>query len=321
MPVTKPVPIISARASVTTCTTRRDVLRLGVSAAGLSLLPSVALLADGIRTRVIPSSGVALPVIGLGTSRVFDVGEDPVDRAQCRAVLAALIDAGGSLVDSSPMYRRAEAVSGDLAHELQMSDRVFWATKVWANGRESGIEQMEQSMRLFRTDRIDLMQVHNLRDWRVHMPVLREWKAAGRIRYIGITHSRAAAFGDLEEVINATDLDFVQLNYSLGEREAEQRLLPLCADKGIATLINRPFARGELFARLGQTELPDWAADFDATTWGQFFLKFILAHPAATCAIPATRNVTHMLDNIGAGLGELPDEGQRRAMIAFFDTL
>ncbi len=300
--------------------TRRDILRAGVWSSCLGLVPA---LAAEIRTRTIPSSGESIPVIGLGTSRVFDIdlAADPEAREACRAVVAALVDAGATVVDSSPMYGRAEAVSGDAAAALGATDRIFWATKVWADGRDRGIEQMRDSMRLFRTDQIDLMQVHNLRDWKVHMPVLRDWKAEGRIRYIGITHSRSSAFGEVERVINATQLDFVQLNYSIGEREAEARLLPLCADKGIATLINRPFARGALFQQLAGMPLPDWASDFHAETWGQFLLKFILAHPAVTCVIPATRKAEHMVDNVGAGSGPLPDPAQRRAMIEFFGAL
>ncbi len=309
------------RHSVTRAT-RRDVLQFGLGAALAStLFPARVLSAEKMRARPIPSSGEALPVIGLGTSRVFDVGEDAAGRSACRAVLEALQAGGGTLVDSSPMYRSAEQVTGDLAAELRLTDQLFWATKVWADGADAGIEQMEDSMRLFDTRQIDLMQVHNLRDWQAHMPVLRDWKAEGRIRYIGITHFRAEAFADLERVIAATELDFVQLNYSIAEREAEERLLPLCADKGIATLINRPFARGALFAAVEGRQLPEWSAEFGAVSWGQFFLKFILSHPAATCLIPATRKVTHMVDNVGAGYGPLPDQEQRRKMIAFMDNV
>jgi len=302
--------------------TRRDLLQFGVRAALASaLFPAPVFPAERMLTRPIPSSGEALPVIGLGTSRTFDVGEDAVGRSACREVLAALRSSGGTLVDSSPMYRSAEEVTGDLAADLRMTDKLFWATKVWADGRDAGVEQMEDSMRLFNTNQIDLMQIHNLRDWKTHMPVLREWKAEGRIRYIGITHSRAQAFGDLEHVINETELDFVQLNYSLAEREAEERLLPLCADKGIATLINRPFARGALFGEVEGRPVPEWAAEFDAVTWGQFFLKFILSHPASTCLIPATRKVSHMVDNAGAGFGALPNQDQRDKMIAFMENV
>ncbi len=248
---------------------------------------------------------------------MFDVGDAPSERDAQREVLRALIDSGATLVDSSPMYRRAEVVAGDLAAELGVTDRVFWATKVWTDGREAGISQMQQSMQRFKTEQIDLMQVHNLRDWNTQMATLREWKAEGRIRYTGLTTSRASQFAEMERVILETEPDFVQLNYSVGERDAETRLLPLCADKGIATLINRPFMRGELFRRFGDRRLPAWAGDIGIKSWGQFFLKFVLGHPAVTCAIPATRKAKHMLDNLDAGTGPMPSEAQRHAMIAF----
>lgn len=299
--------------------TRRGVLKMGAAVAAMAAAGR-ALGSDAeptIEARVIPASGEALPVIGLGTSRVFDVGESPSERGPRREVLRALIDSGATLVDSSPMYRRAEAVSGNLAAELGVTDRVFWATKVWADGREAGIAQMEQSMQRFRTADIDLMQVHNLRDWKTQMITLRDWKAEDRIRYTGLTTSRASAFDEMEQAILVAEPDFVQLNYSVGEREAENRLLPLCADKGIATLINRPFMRGELFRQVSDRPLPDWAGKIGIESWGQFFLKFILGHTAVTCVIPATRKAKHMLDNLGAGTGPMPTEAQRGAMIAY----
>jgi len=302
-------------------TSRRDVMRLGIGAVIAGVVPDTSFAAAKIRTRVIPSSGESLPVIGLGTYGVFDVGESSDDRGPRRAVLAELLDGGASLVDSSPMYNRAESVSGELAADLHVTDQVFWATKVWADGRDAGIDQMNQSLRYFHTDQIDLMQVHNLRDWEVHMTTLRNWKERGRIRYIGVTHYRVEAFDELEKVIRTADLDFVQLNYSMGERAAEERLLPLCADKGIATLINRPFQRGGLFRRVKNRPVPNWAGEFSANTWGQFYLKFILANPAVTCVIPATGNAEHMLDNLAAGLGELPDPAQRKAMIDYISSL
>lgn len=302
-------------------TSRRDVMRLGIGAVIAGVVPDASFAAAKIRTRVIPSSGESLPVIGLGTYGVFDVGQSPDDRGPRREVLAELLDGGASLVDSSPMYNRAELVSGDLAADLHVTDQVFWATKVWADGRDAGIDQMNQSLRYFHTDQIDLMQVHNLRDWEVHMTTLRNWKERGRIRYIGVTHYRVDAFDELEKVIRTADLDFVQLNYSMAEPAAEERLLPLCADKGIATLINRPFQRGGLFSKVKNRPLPNWAGEFSANTWGQFYLKFILANPAVTCVIPATGNAEHMLDNLAAGLGELPDPAQRKAMIDYISSL
>jgi len=300
---------------------RRDVLQLGIGTVVAGMLPNISAATENIRTRVIPSSGEALPVIGLGTYGVFDVGESAGELAPRREVLAALSSGGASLVDSSPMYRRAEAVSGDLAADLGITDRIFWATKVWSDGRDAGIDQMNQSLRYFRTDQIDLMQVHNLRDWKVHMATLRDWKEQGRIRYIGVTHYRVEAFDELEKVMSKTDVDFVQLNYSMAEREAEERLLPLCADKGIATLINRPFQRGGLFSKAKNTPLPEWAGEFSANTWGQFFLKFILAHPAVSCVIPATSKAEHMLDNLAAGFGDLPGPAHRKAMIDYISVL
>jgi len=300
---------------------RRDVLRLGLGAAISGILPSKSVAARSIRTRVIPSSEEALPVIGLGTYGVFDVGNSAADRGPRREVLAELLNGGARLVDSSPMYRRAEEVSGDLAADLQMTDRIFWATKVWADGRDAGIDQMNQSLQYFQSDQIDLMQVHNLRDWKVHMKTLQNWKERGRIRYIGVTHYRVEAFDELEKVIRSTDLDFVQLNYSMAEPEAEERLLPLCADKGIATLINRPFQRGDLFSKVKNKPLPDWTDEFSANSWAQFFLKFILSHPAVTCVIPATGNAEHMLDNIAAGFGGLPDAANRTAMVDYISAL
>jgi diketogulonate reductase-like aldo/keto reductase len=300
---------------------RRDVLRCGIGAVISGIMPTAAIASKKVQTRVIPSSGEALPIIGLGTYDVFDVGDSAGDRNSRREVLAELLEGGASLVDSSPMYRRAEAVSGDLAADLRLTDQVFWATKVWADGADQGRDQMEQSLRYFRTDQIDLMQVHNLRDWQVHMTTLRDWKERGRVRYIGVTHYRVEAFEELEKVIRSTDLDFVQLNYSIAEPEAENRLLPLCADRGIATLINRPFQRGALFSRVKNTQPPDWASEFSAVTWGQFFLKFILGHPAVTCVIPATGKAEHMVDNLAAGVGPLPDSTHRKVMVNYLSTL
>jgi diketogulonate reductase-like aldo/keto reductase len=300
---------------------RRDVLNLSGSAVVAGLFPRLSRAASMTGKRVIPVSGESLPVIGLGTSRVFDVGDDDPEISQCSAVLRTLIESGGSLVDSSPMYRRAEAVSGGLAADLGITDDIFWATKVWTDGASDGAEQMRRSLELFRTDQIDLMQIHNLRDWKTHLETLRQFREEGLIRYIGITHSRTKAFDDVESGIRATELDFVQINYSLGEREAENRLLPLCADKGIATLINRPFMKGAMFKKVRDKAVPEWAREFGAESWGQFFLKFILAQPPVTCVIPATRNPAHMLDNLAAGAGAPPDRSQRQAMIGYFSSL
>ncbi len=269
----------------------------------------------GLLTRTIPSSGEALPVIGLGTSRTFDVADDPAALRPLADVVRALVDGGGTLIDSSPMYGRAEAVTGRLLRDLGQP-RAFIATKVWADGREAGIRQMEESFRLLGVPRMDLMQVHNLRDWRTHLATLREWQAAGRIRHIGITTSRKEQFGEFAAVMRAERLDFVQLNYSLGEREAEQVLLPLARDRGMAVLVNRPYMRAELFSRVRGKALPAWAAEFDCTSWGQFFMKFIVSHPAVTGVIPATTSARNMVDNLAGGRGRLPDAATRQRMVA-----
>ena len=277
--------------------------------------PSASQAAASIIKRKLPKSGEALPVIGLGTYLVFDVAPDAAALADLREVLTTFTAAGCSLIDSSPMYGRAEAVVGELTAELGLRDSLFLATKVWTSGQAAGVKQMQDSLRLMRTRRIDLMQVHNLLDLATHLKTLREWKAAGTIRYLGITHYHAGAYRELEKLLKTREYDFVQFNYSLAEREAEQSLLAVAAETGTAVIINRPFAQGELFAKVKGRELPAWAADFDCTSWAQFFLKYIIAHPAVTCVIPGTGKVRHMTDNIKAGTGRLPDEKQRKRMV------
>lgn len=272
-----------------------------------------------MNTRPIPKTGEPIPCIGLGTWQTFDVGDGAADRAPLAEVLRRFLAAGARVIDSSPMYGRAEATTGDLLAELGAVGKPFLATKVWTSGKREGIEQMERSLRLMRAPRMDLMQVHNLLDWQTHLPVLREWKQAGKIRYLGVTHYARGAFSDLERLIRTEALDFVQLPYNLADREAEQRLLPAARDTGTAVLVMRPFQEGGLFRRVKGTPLPAWAADFDCTTWAQFFLKFILAHPAVTCPIPATSNPEHLVDNLRAGHGRLPDEATRRKMIQLLD--
>lgn len=259
-----------------------------------------------MHTRPIPSTGAPLPVIGLGTWRGFDVGNEPAQLPQRGEVLAALFAAGGSVVDSSPMYGSSEQVAGELLERGGSRAKAFVATKVWTSGRQAGIEQMERSMALLRTPRIELMQVHNLLDWRIHLATLREWKAQGRISYLGVTHYTDAAHAELEAVMRAEVLDFVQFNYSITDRAAEQRLLPLAAERGIAVLVNLPFGGGRLLARLRQQALPGWAADIGCRSWNQLLLKFVLSQPAVTCVIPGTSTPQHMRDNAGAGTGELP---------------
>ncbi len=293
---------------------RRDVLRLAAGAAAVALMPPALAAAPAQLMRKIPKSGEALPAVGLGSSRTFDVGAAAAERGAQREVLKLFVEQGGRLVDSSPMYGEAEDVIGDLAAELGITAQLFLATKVWTSGREAGIRQMEESFKLLRTKRMDLMQVHNLSDWKIQLGTLREWKAQGKIRYIGITHYTESAYDDLAKVMQSEDIDFVQFNYSIAERAAEQRLLPLAQERRIAVLVNRPFARAGLFAKVRGKELPPWAAEIDCNSWAQFFLKFVLGHPAVTCAIPATSKAKHLLDNMQAGLGRLPDASTRERM-------
>ncbi len=293
--------------------TRRGVLRLMAAAAAL---PAGAGAAPQMLSRPIPASGEPIPVVGLGTWRVFDVGGAPAERAPLRDVLKNLVELGGRVVDSSPMYGAAESVVGDLAGELALTDKLFLATKVWTSGRDAGVAQMEQSLKRLRARRLDLIQIHNLLDWRTHLKTLREWKAAGRIRYLGVTHYTASAYDELERVLRAETLDFVQVNYSLGEREAERRILPLARDRGVAVLANRPFAEGGLFHRVRAQAVPSWAAEFDCESWAQFFLKWILAEPAVTCVIPGTSRPEHLVDNLKAAVGRLPDAAMRDRMAA-----
>lgn len=259
-----------------------------------------------MHTRLIPSSGHPLPVIGCGTWRGFDVGRQPLEIDLRGKVLDTLLDAGGRVVDSSPMYGSAEEVVGELLGRRAERDRAFVATKVWTTGRRAGIQQMERSMRLLRCEHIDLMQVHNLVDWQTHLPVMREWKSAKRFSYIGVTHYTGSAYAELEQVMRAEALDFVQFNYSIAQREAEERLLPLAAEQGLAVLINLPFGGGRLLKSLQSSSLPRWAAEIGCDSWNQVLLKFALSQPAVTCVIPGTSRPDHMQDNAAAGEGPIP---------------
>ncbi len=266
--------------------------------------------------RKIPSNSEMLPVVGCGTWRTFDVGAKPEDRAPLAEVLRILFDAGGSVIDTSPMYGSAEAVIGDLLSAAKTRDKAFIATKVWTSGQDSGVAQMRQSMRLLKTDRIDLMQIHNLLDWRAHLPTLRAWKAEGRIRLMGITHYTQSAHDELEAVMRAEKWDFVQLNYALDDRAVERRLLPLAAERGIAVIVNQPFGGGGLLRKLLSRKLPDWAGEIGCASWAQILLKFILANPAVTCVIPGTGKPEHMRDNVQAGFGIYPDAALLKKMVA-----
>jgi aryl-alcohol dehydrogenase-like predicted oxidoreductase len=278
-------------------------------------------MAQAIKRKPIPRTGEDLPVIGLGTWQTFDVGLKQPAREPLKAVLREFARAGGSVIDSSPMYGNSETVAGDIAAELGVHKQLFLATKVWTSGREAGVRQMEESFRRLRAQRMDLMQVHNLVDYRTHLATLRRWKAEGKVRYIGVTHYTASAYNELARVIASEELDFVQLNYSLVEREAEKRLLPFAAEKQLAVLVNRPFAEGRLFRRARGKSLPAWATDIGCASWAQFFLKFIISHPAVTCAIPATSKVDHLADNMRAGLEPIPDAKDRDRMARYFAEL
>jgi diketogulonate reductase-like aldo/keto reductase len=272
-------------------------------------------------TRRIPVSGEELPAIGLGTWQTFDVRADPGARAPLREVLRMFSEAGGRVVDCSPMYGAAESAVGDLSAELALREKLFMATKVWTRGRDEGIRQMEESFRRMRVERMDLMQVHNLVDVEAHTRTLQDWKASKRVRYIGITHYTASAYAQVERWLKTGQYDFLQINYSLGERDAELRLLPLAQEKNVAVIANRPFAEGALFSRVKGKPLPPWAAELGIESWAQYFLKWIVSHPALTCAIPGTGRPEHIRDNVAAGFGALPDAAARKKMTDYFDSL
>ncbi|NIA71932.1 aldo/keto reductase [Pelagibius litoralis] len=299
-------------------TTRRAVL------GGLAALPFAGRLAaadSAPLTRAIPADGARLPLIGMGTWITFNVGDDAGLRAQRSQVLQAFFEAGGGLIDSSPMYGSSEAVIGHALEQTGQPASLFSATKVWTWTQAGGVEEIEASRRLWGVERFDLLQVHNLLSWESHLETLRRMKAEGRLRYIGITTSHGRRHDDFEAVMRQEDIDFVQFTYNVLDREAEARLLPLAAERGLAVIINRPFRRGALFDRFAGHPLPDWAAEIDCANWAQFFLKFVVSHPAVTCAIPATSRVDHMAENMGVLYGRLPDADLRRRMIATIEAL
>mgnify|MGYP003108471281 FL=1 len=302
--------------------TRRQIIqRTAVAAAMLALgplLPSLVRAAEALRRREIPSTGEMLPVIGLGTSRTHDVALDDPEMTRLLEVLRVLVDGGASLIDTAPSYGNAERVVGELVERHGQRDKVFLASKVSSSGRERGMAQIEASFKALQTDTIDLIQVHNLQDTRTQLGLLRELKQEGRVRYIGVTHYLESAHDRLLDTLKQEQVDFVQFNYSVGERNAEKQLLPYCADNGIATLINRPFTRGNLLSKVRDKPLPDWAAEIDASSWAQLLLKFILAEPAVTAVIPATSNPRYMADNLLAGQGRLPDARQRQMIVDAF---
>lgn len=311
--------------------TRREAIRLGAGVlAAVPFAPALftreaqakgrsAVFQDLIR-RPIPSSGEEIPAIGMGTWQTFMVEDREEELAPLREVLRTFVELGGTVLDSSPMYDPAEQVAGDLAAELGVLDDLWVATKVWTEGRDEGVDQMEQSMAELRRENIELMQVHNLVDVEVHLETLTAWKEQGRFRYIGVTNTSSARYPAMEAILDDERLDFIQVNYSLSEREAAERILPKAGERGVGVLVARPFGGGNMFPAVQGRELPDWATEFDATAWSQFFLKYIVSHPAITCAIPATSNPDHMRENMGACRGRLPDQATRQRMEELFDS-
>jgi diketogulonate reductase-like aldo/keto reductase len=297
---------------------RRQVL---AAAAALGVTPGAVMGERAtMLAKKIPSSGEILPVIGLGTYGVFDVDSTSDEIATREDIVSRLVDAGGSLIDTSPMYNRSEKVIGDIVAAGVDRDKLFLATKVWTDGRDSGAAQMERSADLMRARVVDLMQVHNLRDTATQMETIRAWQDTGRIRYSGLTHYTAGAHEALAREMSTFEPQFIQINYSLGEREAEHRVLPMAQDLGIAVLINRPFQAGRLFRAVAGRKLPGFATEF-AESWGQFFLKFIISHPAVTCVIPATSKPHHMADNLRGGFGDMPDTTMRKRMADYFANI
>lgn len=299
---------------------RRTFVRALAAAAALAPLPHFAQPAPPTR-RAIPSTGEQIPSIGVGTWLTFDAGVERTRRSALAPVLRAFFERGGTMIDSSPMYGSSESVIGELLETLGRRDLAFAATKVWTLGRGAGIGQMEASRKLWGVGRFDLLQVHNLVDWSVHLRTLKAWKAEGRVRYVGLTTSHGRRHAELERAMLREPLDFVQFTYSLADRDAESRLLPLAADRGIAVIANRPFDGGALFDRVRGQRLPEWAREADCANWAQVFLKFSVSHPAVTCAIPATSRADHMLENMGALYGRLPDAATRGRMARYFDAL
>jgi aryl-alcohol dehydrogenase-like predicted oxidoreductase len=311
------------------------MLKAGAGAGAALLLGDVTVMAQAQAqtqaqariTRTIPSSGESIPAVGLGSARTFSRRASADERGALKEVLRLFTEMGGSVFDTAPTYGLSESVAGALAQELGIENNLFFATKIStgfgrsSGVRQTGVRQQEASMRLWGRDMIDLNQVHNLGGVEEHLPTLRQAKEEGRTRYVGVTISRLRQFGDMEQVMKREPLDFIQINYSLGERQAAERILPLARDRGFGVVINEPYNAGRLFRAVSGASLPEWAADFDCESWGQFFLKYILSHPAVTVVIPGTSDPEHLVDNMGAGVGRLPDEGTRRRMEEFFDRL
>ncbi len=301
---------------------RRQLLSGAACGIAASWLPGKLMATPAaLHTRPIPKSGEAIPIIGMGSWITLNVGDDPELRADRLKVVQAFFDEGGRMIDSSPMYGSSEEVIGWCMARIPARERLFATTKVWTPTRWLGEKQMEKSFALWGVDRFDLMQIHNLLDWDAHLETLLEWKAAGRIRYIGVTTSHGRRHDDLADIMETQPIDFVQFTYNVQDRAAEARLLPLAAERGIAVIINRPFRGGDLFNRVERQPLPPWAAEIGCANWAQFFLKFVVSHPTVTCAIPATSKVHHLLENMAAGRGTLPDSAMRARMLRHLEIL
>ena len=302
---------------------RRELLKAGIGVGASIFLPPGSLLAQtaSLIQRKIPSTGESLPVIGIGTARRYEAVTTEADRAPLRVVLRQLKEMGGKVIDTAPSYGTAETVVGDLVAELNIRESLFIATKLGTRGLDAGIAQLEQSFRRLRTPRVDLIAVHNLQDTQAQLRTLRQWKQAGRIRYVGITTSFERQHAEFEQTMKAEALDFIQVDYALDNRKADQRILPLAADRGMGVMINLPFGRGRLFKAVQGRSLPPWAGEFDCSSWAQFFLKYIVSHPAVTCAVPGIAKLDYLVDNLGAARGRLPDAAMRRRMESFIDGL
>jgi len=297
----------------------KALVAIGIS--GPLLTGIVHAVHKGIITKPIPSSGEQLPVIGVGSATTFDALGDDELMQRLQAVLQAFFNYGGTLIDSSPMYGSAQEVIGQLLKQTSGGNELFSATKVWIDGKQDGIDQMEHSRQLWGIKRFDLMQIHNLVDWQTHLNTINGMKAEGRLRYTGITTSHGRFHDELETILKKHAFDFVQLSYNIDNRTVEDRLLPIAKDRGIAVIVNRPYQKGSLFRRVKGKSLPDWAAEIGIQSWGQYFLKYVVSHPAVTCAIPATTKVKHMIDNMGAQTGALPDQKMRDEMVRYFQSV
>lgn len=303
--------------------TRRELITTGLALGASACLPSARLFAQSgaLVLKKIPSSGESLPVIGIGTARRFDVAATAPERAELKNVLQKFAELGGRVIDTAPSYGTAESTVGDLVAELGNRKAYFLATKVGIEGRDAGIAQLEASMKALKTDTLDLVQVHNLRDFATQMATLREWKQKGRIRYVGASTSFDRQYADFEQTLRAEAMDVIQVDYALDNRNAAERILPLAADRGVAVLVNLPFGRGRLFQAVQGKPLPEWAKEFDCASWAQFFLKYIVSHPAVTCAVPGTAQMKYVADNFAAAQGRMPDAAMRTRMEQFIDAL